>query len=100
MQNVGPTLRAALVTITAASAVVALARSRHPPARREAGWLAAFLAAIAARLVVPRGGAPDALVAAAVLATSGCLLLAIHDRPGGGACILKEGLSCCARRGG
>ncbi len=82
MGNVGDALRFALFTLTAAGAAVALARLRHRSARREAAWLALLLASFAARLALPRGGPADSAVAAAVLASSGNLLLAIHDRPG------------------
>jgi signal transduction histidine kinase len=82
MGNVAEALRLALFTLTAASAAVALVRLRHASARREAAWLALFLASLAARVATARGGPADAVVPAAVLLSSGNLLLAIHDRPG------------------
>ena len=91
MQNVGAALRLALLALTLAAAAVALARLRHRAARREAAWLAIFLAAVAARLALPRGGPFDALVAAALLASTGSLFLAIHDRPGAGAWVAAAG---------
>ncbi len=85
MQNVGAAIRPLLLALTLAAAALVLARLRHRAARREAAWLALLLVAIAARLALPHGGLHDAVVAAAVIAASGCLLLAIHDRPGAGA---------------
>lgn len=82
MPNVGTSLRLALLALTVAEAAVALARLRHPGARREAAWLAVLLASFASRLAFPRGGAADLIIAASVLASSGNLLLAIHERPG------------------
>jgi signal transduction histidine kinase len=82
MGYVGDAVRLALFTLTAAEAAVALARVRHRSARREAAWLALLLASFAARLALRRGGPADIVVPAAVLASSGNLLLAIHDRPG------------------
>jgi signal transduction histidine kinase len=87
MQNVGVVIRPVLLVLAVAAAMLALARLRHRAARREAAWLALLLAAIAARLALPRGGLHDAVVAAVVIAASGCLLLAVHDRPGAGAWI-------------
>ena len=85
MADVGNAFRIALLTLIVAEAAVALARLRHPNARREAAWLALLLASFGARLVTPRGGPVDSAVAAVVLAASGNLLLAIHDRPGSSA---------------
>jgi signal transduction histidine kinase len=82
MGNVGDAVRLALFTLTAAEAAAAIARLRHRSARREAVWLALLLASFAARLALPRGGPADSVIPAAVLASSGNLLLAIHDRPG------------------
>ncbi len=85
MPHAGEALRLALFTLTVAEGVVTLARLRHPSARREAAWLAFLLASFAARLAVPRGWPADPVIAAAVLASSGNLLLAIHDRHGAAA---------------
>ncbi|MCX7028858.1 MAG: HAMP domain-containing sensor histidine kinase [Spirochaetes bacterium] len=82
MANVGNTFRLVLFTLTAAEAAVAFVRLRHRSARREAAWLAFLLASFASRLAFPRGGPADFVIPAAVLASSGNLLLAIHDRPG------------------
>ena len=82
MTDVGNAVRTALYTLILAEAAVALARIRYPGARREAAWLAVLLASFGARLLAPRGGPVDVAVAAVVLAASGNLLLAIHDRPG------------------
>jgi signal transduction histidine kinase len=85
MEDVGGALHIALFALTVAEAAVALARVRHPNARREAAWLALLLASFAARLLVPRGGLADAGVRALILLASGNLLLAIHDRCGAAA---------------
>ena len=82
MPDVGTVFRIVLISLTIAAATVALARARHPGARREAGWLAVLLASLAVHLALPRGGAADTVAVAAILASSGNLLLAIHDRPG------------------
>ena len=55
MTDVGNAFRIALFTLTLAEAAVALARLRHPGARREAAWLALLLASFGARLASPRG---------------------------------------------
>jgi len=82
MGNVEEKVHFVLFVLTAACAAVAMSRLRHASARREAAWLAIFLASLAARLALPRGGPPDAVIPAAVLLSTGNLLLAIHDRPG------------------
>jgi signal transduction histidine kinase len=85
MGNIGNVVRFTLITVTAAEAAVALARLRHRSARCEAAWLVVLLGSLAARLLVPRGGPLGPVVPAAVLLSSGNLLLAIHDRHGFGA---------------
>jgi signal transduction histidine kinase len=82
MENVLTLGRACLATLCVVEMLSALGRLRHRDARREAAWMAALLAAFAARLLVPRGSPADVLLPLAVLLCTSGILLAVHQARG------------------